>query len=65
MATFHETSSIIPEGENLRRAVRYVEEFNMGWTGKTVNEVSQRFDLSVLQEEFLIQQFVQKQGIGG
>lgn len=65
MTTYHETSPIIPEGENLRRAVRHIEEFNLGWTGKTVSEVSLRFDLTVIQEEFLVRQFVQRRGIGG
>lgn len=64
MTTYHETSPIVPKGENLRRAVRYVEEFNMGWTGDTVSEVSQKFDLTPMEEDFLVKQFVQKKGIG-
>lgn len=64
MTTYHETSPLVPEGENLRRAVRHVEDFSMEWTAATVSEVSVKFDLSPLQEDFLVRQFVQRQGIG-
>lgn len=63
MATYHETSPILPKGEALRKAIRYAEEFRLAWTLETVDVVSRQYDLSPLESEFLIKQFVQKKGI--
>ena len=64
MTTFHETSPLLPKGEALRKAIRYVEEFRLAWTQETVDVVSRQYDLSPLESEFLVKQFVQKKGIG-
>lgn len=52
--------SILPEGEHLRMAVRWLSE-NAPVTAKTIEEAGVRFDLSPLEEEFLLQHF-SKQG---
>ncbi len=48
---------LIPEGENLRRAVRWLCE-NPPPTPDRVNEAAIRFDLTPLQEEFLLREFL-------
>ena len=63
--SFHETSPILPQGETLRKAVRMVHELGLAWNLHTVELVSQQYDLSPMEEEFLINQFVNKKGIGG
>ncbi len=60
-----ETSPILPVGETLRKAVRYAEEHGLKWNLETVDIVSRQYDLSPLQSDFLVKQFVQKKGIGG
>ena len=52
--------SILPDGEHLRMAVRWLSE-NAPVTAKTIEEAGVRFDLSPLEEEFLLQHF-SKQG---
>ena len=64
MTTFHETSPVVPKGETLRKAIRYAQEHGLEWNLQTVDIVSQQYDLSPLDSEFLIRQFVQKRGIG-
>jgi hypothetical protein len=48
---------LIPEGENLRRAVRWLSE-NPPPTPARINEAAIRFDLTPLQEEFLLSEFL-------
>lgn len=63
MTTHHETSPIMPKGETLRKAIRYATEHGLEWNLQTVELVSKQYDLSPLDEEFLLRQFVQKKGI--
>jgi hypothetical protein len=50
------TSSITPKGEALRRAIAWLAE-HPGWTMERIEEACQRFDLSPVDEEFLIREF--------
>jgi hypothetical protein len=51
--------SVMPQGENLRRAVRWLSE-HAPVTAESVNEAGVRFDLSPNEEEFLLQEFLHK-----
>jgi hypothetical protein len=51
--------SVMPEGENLRRAVRWLSE-HAPVTAGTINEAGVRFDLTPKEEEFLLREFLQK-----
>jgi hypothetical protein len=55
--------SLVPKGEDLRRAVAWLAE-HRGWTMELIEEACRRFDLSPADEEFLIRQLreFQKQG---
>lgn len=54
--------SILPRGENLRRAVAWLAERHRH-DPAAIDEAAQRFDLSALEEEFLLQQWaVLRQG---
>ena len=55
--------SLVPPGEAIRKAVKWVAEQG-DWDLSLVEETSRRFDLSPLEEEFLVRQFVQHKGIG-
>ena len=48
--------SLLPEGEGLRRAVAWLAEQPMRDLA-TIEEASRRFNLSPLDEEFLLQRF--------
>jgi len=48
---------ILPEGEDLRRAVRWLSE-QEGYTVEAVEEASRRFNLSPADEQFLIDHFI-------
>jgi hypothetical protein len=48
---------LMPEGENLRRAVRWLSENSPPTQGR-LNEAAIRFDLTPLQEEFLLREFL-------
>jgi hypothetical protein len=50
------TDSVLPTGENLRHAVRWIAEQG-GATPQRIEEASVRFDLSALQEQFLLEHF--------
>ena len=63
LATYHETSPLLPKGEALRKAIRYAQEHGLEWNSETVDRVAQQYDLSPLDTEFLLRQFVQKRGI--
>lgn len=51
---------LLPHGEDLRRAVRWLSEHHE-YDIAAIEEVSLRFDLSPLDEEFLIQQWLGSQ----
>jgi hypothetical protein len=48
---------LLPHGESLRRAIAWMSELHAHDCG-TVEEACQRFDLSPLEEEFLLSYFV-------
>jgi len=49
-------SSLIPEGENLRRAIKWLSE-QQKHDPKTIETASVQFDLTPIEEEFLIRHF--------
>ncbi|MGD8569981.1 MAG: hypothetical protein PVJ39_17980 [Gammaproteobacteria bacterium] len=49
-------SSLIPDGENLRRAIRWIAE-QPRHDSKTVETASVKFDLTPLEEAFLLRHF--------
>jgi hypothetical protein len=48
--------ALLPEHEGLRRAVQWLAT-QRSWDAKTIEEASLRFDLSPLDEEFLLRHF--------
>jgi hypothetical protein len=50
------SGSVVPDHEDLRRAVRWLGEQGR-CTPALVEEASQRFDLSPVDEEFLLRHF--------
>lgn len=48
--------SVVPQGEDLRRAVAWLIEQGE-WTPQRIDEACRRFDLSPLDEEFLFAEF--------
>jgi hypothetical protein len=54
--TMKAVGSLLPEHEGLRRAVQWLAA-QMSWDAKTIEEASRRFDLSPIDEEFLLQHF--------
>ncbi len=52
---------VMPEGENLRHAVRWLSE-NPPPTPGRINEAAIRFDLTPLQEDFLLREFLGQTG---
>ena len=51
---------ILPEKENLRRAVKWISDQG-DFTLKAIEEASVRFDLSPSDESFLINHFTKKE----
>lgn len=51
------SNSWMPEGEGLRRAVRWLSEQPVR-DARIIEEASRRFDLSPLDEDFLLRHFV-------
>ena len=51
---------LLPHGEDLRRAVRWLSEHHQHDLA-AIEEASMRFDLSPLDEEFLIQHWLDSQ----
>lgn len=47
---------LLPHGEGLRRAVRWLSE-ERGWSAAAIQEAAARFDLSPLDEQFLLDRF--------
>ena len=50
------TDSLLPHGESLRRAVQWISEQG-GPTPERIEQASVRFDLSALEEQFLLEHF--------
>lgn len=48
--------SMLPEHEGLRRALQWLAA-QTSWDAKIIQEASCRFDLSPIDEEFLLQHF--------
>lgn len=48
--------SLLPEHEGLRRALQWLAA-QTSWDAKIIEEASCRFDLSPIDEEFLLQHF--------
>lgn len=55
---------VVPSGEALRKAVKWLADRDC-WDMETVEQAARRFDLSPLEEEFLVREFIQHKGIGG
>ncbi|BCX88004.1 hypothetical protein MIN45_P0371 [Methylomarinovum tepidoasis] len=51
-------NGLLPEGENLRKAVRWLAE-QQDHSARTVQEAARRFDLSPADEEFLLRHFAE------
>ena len=55
---------LMPEGESLRRALRWLDERVKEEPGvargKLVNEAAQRFDLSPVEQEFLLSNWLRR-----
>ncbi|HEY5601654.1 MAG TPA: hypothetical protein VIM41_00945 [Gammaproteobacteria bacterium] len=51
-------SSLLPTGENLRRAIQWIGE-QAQHDAKTLEAASVKFDLTPLEEEFLVRHFQQ------
>ena len=49
-------TDLLPEGEGLRRAVRWISE-QKDHSASTIQEAARRFDLSPADEEFLLRHF--------
>ncbi|HTU58732.1 MAG TPA: hypothetical protein VMF89_09865 [Polyangiales bacterium] len=58
--------AILPEGEHVRRAVRWISDQRRDEPGqdslKLVGEASFRFDLSPLEEEWMLHTFARPRG---
>ena len=54
---------VVPHGEAMRKAIKWIAEQG-SWNLEAVAESARRFDLSPLEEEFLVQQFLNRRGIG-
>ena len=55
--------SLLPEGEHMRLAVRWLSE-NAPITSRKIEEAGVRFDLSPLEEDFLLREFLQNNKSG-
>lgn len=53
------TDKLLPDGDALRKAVRWLAEQGSPHTMQQILEASRRFDLSPADEEFLIRHFVE------
>lgn len=47
--------SIVPDGDHLRRAVAWLAEQG-AWTPELIEQACQRFDLSPIDEDFLLRE---------
>jgi hypothetical protein len=55
--------SLLPEHEDLRRAVQWLAA-QTSWDARLIEEASRRFDLSPIDEDFLLRNF-RRVGQGG
>jgi hypothetical protein len=55
ITTLMQIPPIVPKGQALRRAVAWLAEQGP-WTPDRIDQASQRFDLSPVEEEFLLQE---------
>jgi len=59
-------ATIVPQGENVRRAVKWISEERQGGAGKKlsklVEEAAVRFNLSPAEGEYLSRFFTEKKG---
>lgn len=53
--------SILPDKEDLRRAVKWIAIQDSSFSLKVIEEASIRFDLSPVDESFLIRHFTEKE----
>jgi hypothetical protein len=51
--------SIVPAGENLRRAIRWIGERGLH-DAATLEDAARRFDLTPLEEQFLLEHFLER-----
>jgi hypothetical protein len=56
--------SLLADGEHMRLAVRWLSE-NAPITKKTIEDAGVRFDLSPLEVDFLLKEFLYKTDRGG
>ena len=49
-------SEVQPKGEKLRKAVRWLSEHHR-YSADAIGQVARRFDLSPVEEQFLLQHF--------
>jgi len=54
--TVKSAGSLLPEHEGLRRAVQWLAT-QSSWDAKVIEEASRQFDLSPIDEEFLLRHF--------
>ncbi len=52
---------VVPRGENLRRAIRWISDRG-DHSYRAVEEACRQFDLSPLEEEFLLHEFTTREG---
>ena len=58
------SGGLLPKGEKIRRAVRWLDE-NGDYSAAAIQEASIRFDLSSLEEQFLLDHFRMRSGQHG
>ena len=55
-STMKSAGSLLPEHEGLRRAVQWLAT-QTSWDARIIEEASRRFDLSLIDEDFLLRHF--------
>jgi hypothetical protein len=58
------TDTLLPQGEDLRRAVRWLSE-QRDYSARAIEDAARRFDLSPRDEEFLLRHFLHADRGGG
>jgi hypothetical protein len=56
--------TVVPQGEQLRRAVAWLAGQGP-WTAELIDQACQRFDLSPVDEEFLLREWRRMRGTPG
>jgi len=59
-----DAKSIFPKGEALRSAVRWISRMH-DYNLKTLEEAAKRYDLSPVEEEFIVRHFLRTNMKGG